>query len=136
MIKYIYIILGLITLALGLLGIVTPGLPTTPFILLTAFFFAKGSSRLHKMLIENKVTGKYIRRVNSGFNPKEMVISIAIMWIMICFSTFVIFKNHQTMQYLMFGLGLIGTVSQILVLRKKKKKQTIEESLQNTDHQN
>lgn len=126
MIKYVYIILGLITLTLGLLGIVTPGLPTTPFILLTAFLFAKGSDRLHKMLVENKITGRYIRRVNTGFNPKEMAISIAIMWIMICFSTFVIFRNNQTMQYVMFGLGLIGTISQILVLRKKKRKEAIE----------
>lgn len=134
MIKYLYIVLGLITLTLGLLGIVTPGLPTTPFILLTGFFFAKSSTRLHKMLIDNKITGRYIKRVNTGFNPKEMAISIAIMWIMICFSTFFVFKNNLTMQYVMLGLGIIGTVSQIIVLRKKKKKEERYSGI-NKDHQ-
>ncbi|MDR1090566.1 MAG: YbaN family protein, partial [Prevotella sp.] len=60
MIKYLYIALGLITLTLGLVGIVTPGLPTTPFILLTGVLFAKGSPRLHQKLLDNRLTGKYI----------------------------------------------------------------------------
>ena len=123
MIKYLYITLGLISLALGLIGIVTPGLPTTPFILLTGILFAKSSPRLHQRLLDNKLTGKYINRVNEGFSLKGIAISIGIMWCMICFTVFLAFKNNTTMQYLMVSLGIIGTVAQIIVLRKKKKKQ-------------
>lgn len=123
MIKYLYITLGLISLALGLIGIVTPGLPTTPFILLTGILFAKSSPRLHQKLLDNKVTGKYINRVNEGFSLKGIAISIGIMWCMICLSVFFAFKNNITMQYLMISLGVIGTIAQIIVLRKKKKKQ-------------
>lgn len=119
--RYLYIVLGLITLSLGLLGIVTPGLPTTPLILLTGVLFAKGSPRLHQKLIENKITGKYIRRVNEGFNIKTLVISIGFMWCMVCFSAFVVF-NYGTMRFVMIGLGAIGTIAQIIVLRKKKQK--------------
>lgn len=123
MIRYLYITLGLITLALGLIGIVTPGLPTTPFILLTAVLFAKGSPRLHQKLLDNKITGKYIHRVNEGFSIKGIAISIGIMWCMICLTTFIAFKNNITMQYVMISLGAVGTIAQIIVLRKKKKKQ-------------
>ena len=123
MIKYLYITLGLITLALGLMGIVTPGLPTTPFILLTGVLFAKSSPRLHQKLLDNKLTGRYIKRVNGGFSPKGIAISVGIMWCMICLTTFIVFKNNATMQYVMIGLGVVGTIAQIIVLGKKKKKQ-------------
>jgi len=120
MMRYIYIGLGLITLSLGLLGIVTPGLPTTPFILLTGVLFAKGSPRLHQKLLDNKLTGRYINKVNSGFSIKALLISIGIMWAMVSFTAFVVF-GYGTMRFVMLGLGVIGTIAQIIVLRKKKK---------------
>lgn len=121
MMRYLYITLGLITLSLGLIGIITPGLPTTPFILLTAFLFAKGSPKLHSWLINNKLTGRYIRKVNEGFSLKGLVISIGLMWCMVCFTAFFVF-NYGTMRFVMIGLGIVGTIAQIIVLRRKKKK--------------
>ncbi|MDR2949180.1 MAG: YbaN family protein [Prevotella sp.] len=123
--RYLYITLGLISLSLGLLGIVTPGLPTTPFILLTGVLFAKGSPRLHQKLLDNKLTGRYIRQVNNGFSLKGMAISIGMMWCMIFFTAFVVFVNNETMRFVMLGLGVVGTIAQLIVLRKKKKKAKI-----------
>ncbi|EGK01681.1 MULTISPECIES: YbaN family protein [Dysgonomonas] len=122
--RYVYIILGFISLGLGLLGIVTPGLPTTPFVLLTGVLFAKSSPRLHQKLMDHKLTGKYIRRVNDGFSWKGLTVSIGIMWCMIFFTAFVVF-DYGTMRFVMLGLGLIGTISQIIVLSKKKKKKAV-----------
>lgn len=134
--KYLFIILGLISLGLGLLGIVTPGLPTTPFILLTGVLFAKSSPRLHQKLLDHKITGSYIRRVNNGFSIKGLLISIGIMWTMIILTTLIVFKNNQTMQIVMLGLGFIGTVSQIVVLSKKKKKEKVLLTLDNEEKDN
>lgn len=134
--KYLFIILGLISLGLGLLGIVTPGLPTTPFILLTGVLFAKSSPRLHQKLLDHKITGPYIRRVNSGFTTKGLIISIGIMWTMIILTTLVVFKSNQTMQLVMVGLGFVGTVSQIIVLRKRKKKEKVLLTLDNEEKDN
>ena len=52
---------GLIALGLGLLGVVLPGLPTTPFILLAAACFARSSQRMHDWLLTNRVTGPMLR---------------------------------------------------------------------------
>ena len=134
--KYLFIILGLISLGLGLLGIVTPGLPTTPFILLTGVLFAKSSPRLHQKLLDHKITGPYIRRVNNGFSTKGLLISIGIMWTMIILTTLVVFKSNQTMQLVMLGLGFVGTVSQIIVLRKRKKKEKVLLTLDNEEKDN
>jgi uncharacterized protein len=58
--RRLYIVLGFIAVGLGLLGIPTPILPTTPFLLLAAFFFARSSQRWHDWLIGHRIFGPYI----------------------------------------------------------------------------
>lgn len=58
--KVIYILLGLFFLALGLLGIPLPVLPTTPFLLLASYFFAKGSDRMNDWFMSTKIYQNYI----------------------------------------------------------------------------
>lgn len=48
---------GLLSLAAGIVGIVLPLLPTTPFLLLAAFCFARGSKRLHDWLVHHPRLG-------------------------------------------------------------------------------
>ena len=49
----LYLIVGLLSLLLGVIGIVVPLLPTVPFILLAAFCFARSSERLHQWLMSH-----------------------------------------------------------------------------------
>ena len=57
----VYSFLGLLSLFIGLIGIVLPILPTTPFLLLTAYFLAKSSDKLNDWFIESKVYQKYLK---------------------------------------------------------------------------
>lgn len=58
--KIIYITIGLLAVALGFIGVFTPVLPTTPFLLLASFCFAKGSSRFEKWFKSTKLYKKHL----------------------------------------------------------------------------
>ncbi len=60
LIRAIYMGVGFIALLLGAIGIILPVLPTTPFVLLAAACFARGSERFHNKLISNRYAGPVI----------------------------------------------------------------------------
>lgn len=77
--------LGLICIALGMLGVILPLLPTVPFILLAAFFFARSSERLHAWLIEHRLFGPMIedwtaRGAISPMGKRAATVSIALVF--------------------------------------------------------
>jgi uncharacterized membrane protein YbaN (DUF454 family) len=73
---------GTISLGLGILGIVVPILPTTPFLLLTAFCYARSSSRFYNWLLNNKYLGTYIRNylLKKGVSVKVKWYSTIFLW--------------------------------------------------------
>ena len=58
--RFGWLLIGLLALLLGIIGIPLPLLPTTPFILLAAFCFARSSERLHRWLVEHRYFGRVI----------------------------------------------------------------------------
>ena len=61
MIRPLWIALGLLAAGLGIVGLVLPLLPTTPFMILAAACFAKSSPRLHDWLVGHRIFGPAIR---------------------------------------------------------------------------
>ena len=60
--RILFVVLGYMALALGLVGIAVPLLPTTPLLLLSSCLFLKGSPRLHARLLAMPRVGAYIRQ--------------------------------------------------------------------------
>ena len=79
--RLLWILLGFTALALGLIGIVLPLVPTTPFVILAAFFFAKGSPRLARYLEEHRIFGPMIAdwRTNGAIAPRYKAVAMAMM---------------------------------------------------------
>ena len=90
--KGILVASGTFFLVLGVIGIFIPLLPTTPFLLLSAACYIRGSKKFYNWLIKNKWFGEYIKNYQEGkgvpLNVK--IISLIILWITIIFSTIVI----------------------------------------------
>lgn len=109
--KSILIFLGTLSLCIGIIGIVVPGLPTTPFLLLTAGLYVRSSDRLYEKLISNRFVGPYILefRRKKGMNLKSKLFAIIIMWTMITMSCVFFIKLLQV-QLLVIAIGVIGTV--------------------------
>lgn len=55
--KYVYLVIAYLALAIAFLGVVLPGLPATEFFLLAAWAAGKGSPRLHRWMINHKMIG-------------------------------------------------------------------------------
>ncbi|HIT97559.1 MAG TPA: DUF454 family protein [Candidatus Merdimorpha stercoravium] len=86
--KRVYVLLGSLSLALGLLGIFLPLLPTTPFLLLTAALWIKGSPRLYQRLLAHKRLGPYIRqfREQRAIPLRAKIVSVSLVWITLGYS--------------------------------------------------
>ncbi len=113
----LYLILGTISLALGLIGIVVPGLPTTPFLLLTAGLWLRGSTRFYNWLIRNKYLGPYITNwnKNKGLTRSAKIKAIIFQWIMITISIIWGIEKDYVRGIVILA-GLIGTYVLIFIL--------------------
>ena len=87
--RVLLMIAGTISLALAIIGIVLPLIPTTPLLLLTAACYCRSSERLYSWLINNKWFGEYIRnyREGKGIPLKTKIFALTILWVTISIST-------------------------------------------------
>jgi uncharacterized membrane protein YbaN (DUF454 family) len=118
--KKLFTVFGLISLALGFVGIFVPLLPTTPFLLLSAWLFSKSSERWHKWLLQHKKLGGYIRQFqeDKSISLRIKIISISMLWATILFSVIVAAKMWW-LKILLLAIA-IGVSVHILSFKTRK----------------
>ncbi|MCK5198335.1 MAG: YbaN family protein [Spirochaetales bacterium] len=89
-VRWLLITAGTVALSLGILGIILPLLPTTPFLLLAAASYARGSKKFYNWLMDNRFFGKYIKnyREGKGIPLKVKISAIAFLWTTILITAF------------------------------------------------
>jgi uncharacterized membrane protein YbaN (DUF454 family) len=120
--KYSLIIAGTLSLTIGIIGIVIPVLPTTPFLLLAALCYLRGSNRLYTALLSSKFLGSYIRNYLEGRGMSRVmkIWTLCLLWIAIILSALLVTDN--TVVRLLLGAVLLGVTIHILMIKTIKEK--------------
>jgi uncharacterized membrane protein YbaN (DUF454 family) len=63
--KFLWKILGFLSLGMAYIGLITPGLPYSPFVVFAAYCFAKSSPRMHAWIMNHKTFGPFINNWNT-----------------------------------------------------------------------
>jgi len=108
-IKVLWIIAGSIFVLLGGLGVLLPGLPTTPFLILAAACYIRSSQRLYDWLIANETFGPYLKdyREGKGIPRRAKKIALSMMTIFVGYA--VLFAlDDLIVRIVVLVLGMIG----------------------------
>jgi uncharacterized protein len=107
--RIFFLCIGSISLALGVLGIFLPMLPTTPLLLLAVACYLRSSEKLYDWLINQKYLGPFINnwRQGKGIPFKIKVTSIVFLWISMMFT--VIFIPYLILKMIFFIIPLFFT---------------------------
>jgi uncharacterized membrane protein YbaN (DUF454 family) len=110
--KALYGLVGGIALALGIIGIFLPGLPTTPFVLLAAACFAKASPRVHQWMLQHQLIGPMLRNweEHRSLTLRTKCVAIGSMSIMIAVSIWS-FPGRPWIQLSLLVLAVIGAAT-------------------------
>ena len=119
--RSIYYVIGYSSVALGIIGLIFPILPTTPFLLLAAACFAGNSEKAYNWLINNKIFGKFIRdyREGKGLPVKVKIYTLFLLWLSIILS--ILFISMFWVQILLLIIASAVSVHVIMIKPKSRK---------------
>ena len=113
MTRWVALILAYLFLGLAILGVVLPGLPTVPFLLLSAWFAARGSQRLHRWLYAHPRFGKILIdwEEQGAISRRSKIMTVVLL-----IASWIIMYFVNGNPWLMVGLALMfaGTMTFVL----------------------
>jgi len=107
--RAVYFTVGALSVGLGIIGIALPLLPTTCFLLLAAWCFARSSPRAERWLHENRLFGRYLRdyREHGVISSRARHLSLVTLWAGIGISAFVFFDRAWVVALLLVVAGAV-----------------------------
>ena len=101
--KVLLIACGTLCVALGVIGIFLPLMPTTVFLLLAAACYARSSERFHRRLVEHPWLGPYIRQ-RHGMSARQKAITLTVLWLSLAV-TMIWSVRSPWLRLLLIGIG-------------------------------
>jgi uncharacterized membrane protein YbaN (DUF454 family) len=118
--KYLFVIVGTVALVIGIVGIFLPVLPTTPFLLLAALCYLRGSRRFYDALLRNRFYGIYIKNYleGKGMSRKMKIWTLFLLWGSLV--TTAILATDSLIIRVMLAAVLVGVTIHILIIKTIK----------------
>ena len=118
--KYFYLISGFLLVAIGVIGIFLPLLPTTIFLILASFCFLKSPPKANDWLRNHKMLGGYIDNYQNktGLTRNSKIINIITLWTSISLSAFLL-TNELYIRIILLAVA-IGVTIHLLVIKIKQ----------------
>ena len=119
--------LGVLCIALGVIGVFVPGLPTTEFVLAASYLFARSSPRLQRWLESNRWLGRSLQRFREtgGMPRSTKMLALASMWIGLGVSIYALASVGVGAQIAAALLGVIGTGTILFLVRTTAGRQSL-----------
>tara|TARA_B100001778_G_C18557885_1_gene616316 strand:- start:586 stop:1056 length:471 start_codon:yes stop_codon:yes gene_type:complete len=112
--RLVWFILGFIIMVIGLIGIVVPGLPTTPLMILAAACYAKSSQKFYDWIINNKLFGHHVKnyREGKGIPKKSKPVILGTLWVFVLFAVLIAIPDSAppVSKITVLVLAVIGTI--------------------------
>ncbi len=120
LVRGVYLISGFLLVAIGIIGIFLPLLPTTIFLILASACFVKSSPKANEWLRNHKILGVYLKNYQdkSGLTIKSKIITIIFLWLSIGISAFFL-TNEFYIRIILFAIA-IGVSTHIILIKTKK----------------
>ena len=119
--KKLYITFGFLAVALAIVGVFIPGLPTVPFLLVALFCFERSSKKYHDMIMNNKYFGPVLQDYYSGKGLTSSVKIKAILFLS-CGMIFSIYKIQNLHARIALAVVWLVVTIHIILLKTKKTK--------------
>ncbi len=90
--KIIYFTLGCLCLVMAYIGVITPGIPYSPFIVAAAWCFARSSERMHRWIMNHPIFGPFLTNWTTKrvFPQKMKYLMLAMMTLSLCIMSFTV----------------------------------------------
>jgi uncharacterized protein len=116
--KYVYLLIGTISLTIALIGMVFPVIPSIPLLLFSAWCYYRGSDKLHIWLINHITLGPLIEDYNKrGMSKTRKTKIIVLSWIPVILSVVLLPELHL----LHAGVFVVAVIITARVTKIKKK---------------
>ena len=121
-------ILGMLFLVISYFGIIMPGIPAIPFIILSGYFFLNSSETLYNWMLRQRILGTVLRKFNreEGVSQKAIWFVISQLWVSLIIAQ-ILFSMNIYVQIALNLAGLVGSLLIYYLLKSSNKSESYHE---------